>query len=245
MLDWLHVAMSQTRLCLQVSSEFGFFPPDPGLQGASFGDKQLWVTSLPCESLGVDSFLFTRSVHSLIESQVLLEPLLGSCSRYGLPKWHSGEESACQSRRHKRCGFDPWVEKIHWRWEWKPTPIFLPGEFHGQRSLADYSSWSLKELDMTEQLSSHVRTENLQWMTKAFLSLSFHSNAWGRAKNNKQTSPCCNISEKQMLRWKIQQSKGKARDRWGCSPSDDQMKPPLGTRRWIKLWMEPVGSHLE
>ena len=80
----------------------------------------------------------------------------------GLPRGCSGKEYACQSRRHKRCGFDPWVEKIHWRWEWKPTPVILPGEFHGQRSLADYSSWSLKELDMTEQLSLHVGTENLQ-----------------------------------------------------------------------------------
>ena len=31
-----------------------------------------------------------------------------------------------------RCGFDPWVEKIPWRREWLPTPVFLPGEFHGQ-----------------------------------------------------------------------------------------------------------------
>ena len=162
-----------------------------------------------------------------------------------LPRWLSGKNPPASAGDTGEVISIPGVGKISWRGKWKPTPIFLPGEFHGQRSLADYSSWSLKELDMTEQLSSHVRTENLQWMTKAFLSLSFHSNAWGRAKNNKQTSPCCNISEKQMLRWKIQQSKGKARDRWGCSPSDDQMKPPLGKRRWIKLWMEPVGSHLE
>ena len=35
----------------------------------------------------------------------------------------------------------------------QPTPVFLPGELHGQRSLADYSPWGCKELDMTEQLS--------------------------------------------------------------------------------------------
>ena len=35
-----------------------------------------------------------------------------------------------------RSGFDPWVGKIPWRREWLPTPVFLPGEFHGQRSLA-------------------------------------------------------------------------------------------------------------
>ena len=37
--------------------------------------------------------------------------------------------------------------------EWLPTPVFLPREFHGQRSLADYSPWGRKESDMTEQLT--------------------------------------------------------------------------------------------
>ena len=44
-----------------------------------------------------------------------------------------GKEPTCQGRRHKRCGFDPWVRKIPWRSKWQPTPIFLPGKFHGQR----------------------------------------------------------------------------------------------------------------
>ena len=47
----------------------------------------------------------------------------------------SGKESTCQYRRLK---FDPWVGKIPWRREWQPTPIFSPGEYHGQRSLAAY-----------------------------------------------------------------------------------------------------------
>ena len=37
-----------------------------------------------------------------------------------------------------------WVGKIPWRKEWIPTPVFLPGEFHGQRSLAGYSPWAHK-----------------------------------------------------------------------------------------------------
>ena len=40
--------------------------------------------------------------------------------------------------------------KISWRREWQPTPVFLPGEFHGQRSLAGYSPWGHKESDTTE-----------------------------------------------------------------------------------------------
>ena len=49
--------------------------------------------------------------------------------------------------------FDPWFGKIPWRREWQPTPVFLPGEFHGQRSLAGYIQWGPKELDTTEQLT--------------------------------------------------------------------------------------------
>ena len=47
----------------------------------------------------------------------------------------------------------PWVKKIPWRRGWQPTPIFLPGEFHGQRSLVGYSAWGCKESDMTERLT--------------------------------------------------------------------------------------------
>ena len=42
-------------------------------------------------------------------------------------------------------GFDPWIRKIPWRREWIPSPVFLPGEFHGQWSLASYSPWGHKE----------------------------------------------------------------------------------------------------
>ena len=57
----------------------------------------------------------------------------------------------CQFRRLKRHGFDPWIKKIPWRRAWKPTPVFLPGESQGQRSLVAYSPWSHKELDGTEE----------------------------------------------------------------------------------------------
>ena len=47
-------------------------------------------------------------------------------------------------------GFNPWVRKIPWRRKWQPTPVFSPGESHGQRNLVGYSPWGHKELDMTE-----------------------------------------------------------------------------------------------
>ena len=68
-----------------------------------------------------------------------------------LPSCAIGKEPACQSRRPKRCRFYPWVGKIPWRRAWQPTPVFLPGESRGQRSLTGYSPWGHKELDMTEQ----------------------------------------------------------------------------------------------
>ena len=57
----------------------------------------------------------------------------------GFPRGAGGKEPACQCRKQKRQGFDPWVGKNPWRRARQPTPVFLPGESHGQRSLADYS----------------------------------------------------------------------------------------------------------
>ena len=52
-------------------------------------------------------------------------------------------------------GFNPWVRKIPWR-AWQPTPVFSPGESHGQRSLVGYSPWGRKESGMTERLSTYL-----------------------------------------------------------------------------------------
>ena len=68
----------------------------------------------------------------------------------GFPRWFSGEEPACQFRRCRRHGFRCWVGMIPWRRKWQPTPVFLPGESHGQRRLAGYHSWGSKESDMTK-----------------------------------------------------------------------------------------------
>ena len=54
------------------------------------------------------------------------------------------------SARNKRCELNPWVGKIPWRRKWQPTPVFLPGKSHGQRSLAGYSPWGHRESDTTE-----------------------------------------------------------------------------------------------
>ena len=58
-----------------------------------------------------------------------------------------GKESACNVGDS---GLIPWVGKISWRRKWQPTPVFLPGESHGERSLVGYSLCGRKELDMTD-----------------------------------------------------------------------------------------------
>ena len=55
------------------------------------------------------------------------------------PWWFSSKESTCNAQSCRRFRFNPWVGKLPWRWKLQPTPVFLPGEFHGQRSLAGYS----------------------------------------------------------------------------------------------------------
>ena len=62
-------------------------------------------------------------------------------------------ESVCLQCR--RPGFDPWIGKIPWRRKWQPTPVLLPGKFHGLRSLVGYSPWGRKKSDMTERLHFH------------------------------------------------------------------------------------------
>ena len=74
----------------------------------------------------------TREAVSLGPESWWDDPLGQVNKTNGLPWWFTGKESSCQCRRH---GFDPWVEKIPWRRECQPTPVFLTGKFHGQRNL--------------------------------------------------------------------------------------------------------------
>ena len=68
------------------------------------------------------------------------------------PGGSDGKSVCLQCRRPQ---FDPWVRKIFWRRKWQPTPVVLPGKFHGPRGLEGYSPWGCKELDATEWLHFH------------------------------------------------------------------------------------------
>ena len=64
-------------------------------------------------------------VHGVTKSWTGLSDSAELTIRKGFPGGASGKEPACQCRRLRRCGFDPWVRKIPWKRAWQPTPIFL------------------------------------------------------------------------------------------------------------------------
>ena len=88
-------------------------------------------------SYGNSIFSFLRNIHAVLHSDYLAQRSL-------ISQWR------------KRCEFNPWVGKMPWRRKWQPTPVFLPGKSHEQRSLAGYSPWGLKESDVTEHNPQHI-----------------------------------------------------------------------------------------
>ena len=74
------------------------------------------------------------------------DSVLPAQGAHGFP-WRLRQSRTCLQCRRPR--FNPWVGKIPWRREWPPTPVFLPGEPHGQRSLSSYSPRGHKKSDMT------------------------------------------------------------------------------------------------
>ena len=84
-------------------------------------------SSIPSWKFKVGQHVFDHSVH--------LRTLYTQCYIIWRPSWLRQWKISLQCKRPR---FDPWVMKIPWRREWQPTPIFLPGESHGQRSLVGY-----------------------------------------------------------------------------------------------------------
>ena len=90
----------------------------------------------------------------------------------------------------RRPGFNPWVGKIPWRRKWQhtPTPVFLPGEFHGQTSLAGYSPWSHKESDTTEYSTPSLKEAQICLLLWEKLQFPFSNYndilVWARSKQS-------------------------------------------------------------
>ena len=116
------------------------------LSSADSGKPSPWDGSgLAYDHPNLDSILESRDITLLAKVHIV--------KAMGFPGGTSGKEPAYQCKRHKRRRYNPWVGKIPWRRAWPPTPVCLPGEFHRQRNLADYSPWGGRESDVTEQLT--------------------------------------------------------------------------------------------
>ena len=113
--------------------------------------RKCYFMFLPGESQGWGSLVGCR-LWGGTESDTTerLSSSSSALSDWKLPWWLRWQRTCLQCGRPR---FDPWVGKITWRRKWQPTPVSLPGEFHGQRSLVGYSPWGCKVLDTTEQLT--------------------------------------------------------------------------------------------
>ena len=110
--------------------------------------------------LGLDTFTAQGSENRKV---IEIKPstglyLISPFQVFGLPRWCSGKETACQCRSCKRHGFNPWVRQIPWGRKWQPTPVFLPGKSHRDLwSLEGYSPWGCKESDTAERACTHTQ----------------------------------------------------------------------------------------
>ena len=96
---------------------------------------------------GEDSRLTLQMEGRWIEQ---VQPLILESSQKSDTNSNSSSYLRCRSCRRR--GFNLWVREIPWRRKWQPTPVFSPGESHGQRSLVGYSPRDRKESDTTEWL---------------------------------------------------------------------------------------------
>ena len=99
----------------------------------------------------------------------------------------------------RRPGFHPWVGTTPWRRAWQPTPVFLPGESHGQRSLAGYSPWGHTESDTTEATKQQQQWS--VWMSGISEWLSWVGLAHGLSGGCRQAVSCS--SSPRALGWRL------------------------------------------
>ena len=120
-----------------------------------------WYIFISVDTLGWEKFLNTEDTYLFCCIFFFLIAWLYACRilvlQPGIELKPSERESVCQCRRHKRRGFNLGFKKIPLSTKWQLTTVFLPRKFHGQRSLAGYSPWDRRELDMTEWPSTHIQ----------------------------------------------------------------------------------------
>ena len=99
----------------------------------------------------------------------------------GFPGDSGSKEPVCQCRRGRRCRFDLYIRKISWNRKWHPTPVFLAGKSHRQRSLAGYSPGATEsQTGLSGQARKNMYIQMLRYLGHSFL-----------ACPNEVISPCC------------------------------------------------------
>src|SRR5574340_433307 len=83
--------------------------------------------------------LYNHLILCLADSKYFTNGNYSDCyHNSGLPWWLSGKNKKYICLQCRSGRFNLWVKKIPWKRKWQPTPVFLPGKSHGQRSLEDY-----------------------------------------------------------------------------------------------------------
>ena len=116
-----------------------------------------------------DRVAWWAAIYGVAQSQTRLKQLSSSIFFIGLPRWHSGKESACQCKRHRRWGFGPWVGKMPWRRKWQPMPVFLPRKSQAEEpdNLQSMESqrvrhvWACAHMHMRTHTHAYTHTHSL------------------------------------------------------------------------------------
>ena len=135
--------------------------------GKTKSGRMCWT----CDERAMDTAVKVFTAHTQVKRGKLAR---SRCSRVlsvfpklskGFPGGTSGKELSCQCRRHKRHEFDPWVRKMPWRRAWQSAPVFLPGESHGQRSLAGCSpQFHRVRHNWSDSACTHAGTKSVVWL---------------------------------------------------------------------------------
>ena len=127
----------------------------------------------------------------------------------------------------RRPGFDPWVRKIPWRRAWQPTPVFLPGESHGQRGLVGCRPWGRTESDTTEVVKQQQQLSTGETLNN--FSQDQENLAYGPASRSILSSLLLSFSMVLTGSWTHSQ---KNVGTYGPLPRSGQEKPPAKPHRF-------------
>ena len=124
----------------------------------SWEKMESWGWKPRCSQTHIQLLKSDKPYIHILKSSLFSDSWWLVCS--GFPSWCSGKESACQYRRCNRHRFNPCVSKIPWSRKWQPIPVFLPGKFHGRKSLVGYNPWGCEESDMIEHTHTFCKLKH-------------------------------------------------------------------------------------